>query len=133
MVGVMLAEHLLLPHASVVTGIEHQGEKLKIRVELEDGLDEVSSINLPALLTIQTGINEPRYVSIMGIKKARKKELNVVKVSDLNLNEEDLQAGTMVEEIYLPPEAEGAEIIEGDASTVAEEIIRILKEKGVNV
>lgn len=133
MVGIMLAEHLSLPHASVVTGIEHQGEELKIKIELEDGIDEVATIKLPALLTIQTGINEPRYVSIMGIKKARKKELNVVKVSDLNLNDEDLRARTMVEEVYLPPETEGAEIIKGDATTVAGEIIRILKEKGVNI
>ena len=133
MVGIMLAEHLSLPHASVVTAIEHKGEELKINVELEDGLYEAAMIRLPSLLTIQTGINEPRYVSIMGIKKARKKELTVLKVSDLNLSGEDLQVATTVEEVYLPPETEGAEIIKGDASTVAGEIIRILKEKGVNV
>ena len=133
MVGIMLAEQLGLPHASVVTNVEPDGDKANIRVELEGGLDEVSRISFPALLTIQTGINEPRYVSIMGIRKARKKELNVVKVEDLNLTDDDLTQQSVIEEIFLPPETEGAEIIEGDASTIAEEIIRIMKEKGVNV
>ncbi len=133
MVGIMLAEHLGLSHAAVVTGVEPEGEEATIKVELEGGMDEVSKIRFPALLSIQTGINEPRYVSIMGIRKAGKKELKVLEVADLNLTEDDLTPRTVVEEVFLPPETEGAEIIEGDASTVAEEIIRILTEKGVMV
>ncbi|MCD6298868.1 MAG: electron transfer flavoprotein subunit beta/FixA family protein [Deltaproteobacteria bacterium] len=133
MVGIMLAEHLGLSHAAVVTGVELEGDEATIKVELEGGMDEVSKIRLPALLSIQTGINEPRYVSIMGIRKAGKKELKVLRVEDLNLTEDDLTPRTMVEEAFLPPETEGAEMIEGDASTVAEEIIRILTEKGVSV
>ena len=133
MVGIMLAEHLGLSHAAVVTGVEPEGDEATINVELEGGMDEVSRIRLPALLSIQTGINEPRYVSIMGIRKAGKKELKVLRVEDLNLTEDDLTPRTVVEEAFLPPETEGAEMIEGDASTVAEEIIRILTEKGVSV
>jgi len=132
MVGIMLAEHLELAHAAVVTSLELHGEAL-IRCELEGGIEEVSRINLPALLTIQTGINEPRYVSIMGIKRAAKKELHVVSLADLNLSDDDLKPRTMVEEVFLPPETEGATIIEGDPSVVADEIVRILREKGVNV
>ncbi|MBW2615170.1 MAG: electron transfer flavoprotein subunit beta/FixA family protein [Deltaproteobacteria bacterium] len=133
MVGIMLAEHLGLSHAAVVTGVEPEGDEATINVELEGGMDEVSKIRLPALLSIQTGINEPRYVSIMGIRKAGKKELKVLKVEDLGLTEDDLTPRTVVEEVFLPPETEGAEMIEGNASTVAEEIIRILTEKGVTV
>lgn len=133
MVGIMLAEQLGLPHAAVVTGIEIQGKEATVRIELEGGIDEISKISLPALISIQTGINEPRYVSIRGIRKARKKELNVIKVEDLNLSEADLSQRTIIEDVFLPPETEGAEIIEGDASTIADEIIRIMKEKGVNV
>lgn len=133
MVGIMLAEHLGLAHAAVVTGVKPEGKEATIRVELEGGIDEISKIRLPALLSIQTGINEPRYVSIMGIRKAAKKELNVIKVEDLHLTEDDLSQRTIIEEVFLPPETEGAEIIEGDLSTVAEEIIRIIKEKGVSV
>lgn len=133
MVGIMLAEHLGLAHAAVVNGLEPAGEEATIKVELEGGIDEVSKIRLPALLSIQTGINEPRYVSIMGIRKARKKELNVIGLGDLGLSEDDLSPWIIIEEVFLPPETEGAEIIEGDPSTVAEEIIRIIKEKGVSI
>jgi electron transfer flavoprotein beta subunit len=130
MVGIMLAEHLGLAHAAVVTGIEPADGGAKIKVELEGGTDEISRIKLPAALTIQTGINEPRYVSIMGIRKAKKKELKVVALDELNLPEEDLTPRTVVEELFLPPETEGAEIIAGDASAVAGRILQIIKEKG---
>ncbi|NQU16280.1 MAG: electron transfer flavoprotein subunit beta/FixA family protein, partial [Desulfobacteraceae bacterium] len=76
----MLAEQLGLPHAAVVYGIEPAEGEATIKVELEGGMDEISKIRLPALLSIQTGINEPRYVSIMGLRKARQKELDVVSV-----------------------------------------------------
>ncbi|MFZ0451285.1 MAG: electron transfer flavoprotein subunit beta/FixA family protein [Desulfatiglandaceae bacterium] len=133
MVGVMLAEHLGVAHTAVVTGVEVDGKEAELQIELEGGIEEKSNIELPALLTIQTGINVPRYVSIMGIRKARKKPLEVIKVSELGLPSEDLTPRTMIQEIYLPPDTEGAEMIEGNPSTVAEEIIRILTEKGVNV
>ncbi len=130
-VGAMLSENLGLPHAAVVRGLEPQGNEATVRVELEGGTDEVSKVKLPALLSIQSGINEPRYVSIMGIRKAAKKELNVMKATDLGLSAEDLTRRITVEEIYLPPETAGAQFIEGDPAAVAEEILRIIKEKGV--
>lgn len=133
MVGIMLAEHLGLAHAAVVNSVEPEGDTATIRTELEGGITEVSKIRFPALLSIQTGINEPRYVSIMGLRKAAKKELDVVSVDELGLTEDDLLRWTIIEEVFLPPETEGAEIIAGDASTVAEEILRIIKEKGVSV
>lgn len=133
MVGILLAEKLGLVHAAVVTGLEIEGNQATVKVELEGGMDEVSKIQLPALVSIQTGINEPRYVSIMGIRKARKKELNVIKVEDLALTEDELTPGTLIEELYLPPETEGAEILEGDSSALAEQIIRIITEKGVSL
>ena len=131
MVGNMLAEHLDLAHAAVVTSIEPEGDEATVSMELEGGIDEVASIKIPALLSIQTGINEPRYVSIMGIRKAAKKELKVVPLEDLSLPEDDLVPRAVIEEFFLPPETEGAEMIEGDPSTIAEELLRILKEKGV--
>src|SRR3972149_2777793 len=102
-VGVMLAERLSLPHSAVVTKVEPSGQELTVRVELEGGMDEVSRISLPALLAIQTGINVPRYVSIMGIRKAAKKELNVISAQDLGLPEAELLPRTMVEELFPPP------------------------------
>ena len=91
-------------------------------------MEEISRISIPALLTIQTGINQPRYVSIMGIRKAAKKELSVINLEELGLSEADLEPQTIIEEIFLPPETEGAEMITGDPSTIAAMIIR---EKGV--
>ncbi|MFH1349765.1 MAG: electron transfer flavoprotein subunit beta/FixA family protein [Pseudomonadota bacterium] len=133
MVGTLLAEYLGLANAAVVTGVEPEGGEATIRVELEGGMEEVSKIKLPAILSIQTGINEPRYVSIMGIRKAAKKELNVINLADLKLSEDDLSPWTTIDEVFLPPETEGAEIIQGDPGTVAEAIIRIMKEKGVSI
>lgn len=132
-VGIMVAEHLGLANAAVVTGIEPEDGAATVRVELEGGLDEVSKVRLPALLSIQTGINEPRYVSIMGIRKAAKKELSVLRLDDLGLSQDALSPWITVEEVFLPPETEGAELIEGDPGGVAEEILRIIREKGVSV
>jgi electron transfer flavoprotein beta subunit len=131
MVGIMLAEHLGIAHAAVVTGIEIKDKEAEIRCELEDGLDEKSILQLPALLTIQTGINEPRYVSIMGIKKAAKRGIDQISLADLQLTAGDLTPRTVIEEAFLPPETEGAEMIIGEPALIAEEILRILKEKGV--
>ena len=133
MVGVMVAENLGIAHAAVVNGIEVDGNELTIKVELEGGIDEISTITLPAVLTIQTGINEPRYVSIMGIRKAGKKELKVMTIDELGLSQDYLLPQTVIEELFLPPETEGAEILEGDPGTIAEEIIRIIKDKGVSI
>lgn len=133
MVGVMLSEHLGISHSAVVTGIEPGDGEATIRMELEGGIDEMAKIRLPALLTIQTGINEPRYVSIMGIRKASKKELIVKGMDELGLSQDDLTPQTTIEEVFPPPETEGAEMIEGDPAAVAEAILRIMKEKGVNV
>lgn len=132
-VGVMLAARLGLTHVAVVNRLRIEGHEAAIHAELEGGLDEVSKVPLPALFTIQTGINEPRYVSIMGIRKASKKELRVVALEDLGLAPSDLEPRVTVEEVYLPPETAGAEIIAGDPSAVAERIIRIIREKGVKV
>jgi len=133
MVGIMLAEHLELAHAAVVNEIEAQEGEATIKVELEGGMDEVSKIRLPALMSIQTGINEPRYVSIMGLRKARQKELSVINVDEIGLTEDDLLRWTIIEEAFLPPETEGAEMISGDPSTIAEKIFSIINEKGVSV
>jgi electron transfer flavoprotein beta subunit len=131
MVGIMLAEYLGLSHAAVVTGIEPREGELIIQCELEGGMDERSKIKLPALLTVQTGINEPRYVSIMGIKKAAKKSLEVIPLADLNFSPDDLAPQILIEELFLPPETGGAEMIPGDPAQAAEKILQILKEKGV--
>ena len=131
MVGVMMAQKLSLPCSTLLTGLKIKDDRhAELKGELEGGIDQVVEINLPALLTIQTGINEPRYVSIMGIRKARKKELKVIEYSDLGLSEAETTAMTCIEEVFLPPETEGAEILEGSTGEIAARFIEILKEKG---
>ncbi|MHC1567473.1 MAG: electron transfer flavoprotein subunit beta/FixA family protein [Candidatus Syntropharchaeia archaeon] len=133
-VGPTLAELLGIPHATLVTNIEIEDGKAKVRRELEGGLEELLEIELPALFGIQTGINEPRYVSIMGIRKARKKEIVEMGLKDIGLTGDEVGlAGskTIIEELFIPPVGEGAEIIEGDAAEVSARLAEILKEKGV--
>jgi len=131
-VGSMLAGHLGVAHAAVVNGLEMEaGGPAKVNVELEGGIDEVFNLQLPAVLTIQSGINEPRYVSIMAVRKAAKKEMKVMVLSDLGLSEADLTPHTVIEEMFLPPETGHAEMIEGAPGEVADALFNIMKEKGV--
>ena len=105
-------------------------ESATVNVELEGGVDEVFKLRLPAVLTIQSGINEPRYVSIMGVRKAGKKEMKVVNLDAMNMNEEGLSRQTIIEEIFPPPETKGAEMIQGGPAEVADALLRIMKERG---
>ena len=132
-VGVALAEILGIPHVSLVNSIEVQDKMVKAHRELEGGLEEVVEVDLPALLTIQTGINQPRYVSIMGIRKVAKKEIKTFGVSDLNLKAEEVGLSgshIQLEKIFLPPVSEGAQILEGKPEEIASKVFDILKDKG---
>ena len=121
--GVALAEELGVPHASMVKKLEVEDGKIKAYRELEGGIAEVVEITLPAVVTIQTGINEPRYAPIRGIRMAQKKELKVLKIEDLGLSEEEVgAAGSLVEmqQLYIPEVVSTAEVIEGEPEEKAE-------------
>ena len=133
-VGVTLDELLGIPHATMVKRIEPLEDNLRVNRELEGGLQEIVEVKLPALLTIQTGINEPRYVSIMGIRKARKKETKILGLSDLDLKEDDVgEAGSWmtVEKMFMPPVEKEAEILEGTPDEVTSKISEILRARGL--
>jgi len=132
-VGVTLAEILGVPHASLVNRLEVQDKKMKAHRELEGGLEEVVEVDLPAVLTIQTGINEPRYVSIMGIRKVAKKEIKALGASDLNLKAEEVGLSgshLRLEKIFAPPVGEGAQMLDGKPEEIASKVFDILKDKG---
>jgi electron transfer flavoprotein beta subunit len=132
-VGVVLAELLEIPHAALVNHIELEDKKMKVHRELEGGLEEVLEIQLPAVLTVQTGINEPRYASLLGIRKAAKKEIKVIGASDLHLKAEEVGlsgSDLRLEKIVLPPSGEGAEILEGKPEEIALKVLDLLKDKG---
>jgi electron transfer flavoprotein beta subunit len=122
-VGVAMAEELGVPHAAMVKKLEVADGKVKAYRELEGGISEVVEIDLPAVITIQTGINEPRYAPIRGIREAQKKELKVLKVEDLGLTENDVNADSSLVELqklYIPEVVSHAEIIEGEPEEKAE-------------
>lgn len=133
-VGVTLAELLGIPHAALVTKIELGNGKARVNRELEGGLEEVIDIDLPAVFTIQTGINEPRYVSIMGIRRARKKELKVLRLKDIAISEEevgDKGSRTFLEKLYITTMEKKAEILEGSPDETAGKLANILDRRGL--
>ena len=139
-VGVMLAELLGLPHAAYVTKLGLRSEGLAtsgsttVWRELEGGLLEKDEIPLPAVVTIQTGINMPRYASIMGIKRAQAKELKVMDAAGAGIAAGDVGlAGsrTTLGKLYVPTVESHAEIIQGDVNEASAKLAAVLKEKGL--
>lgn len=134
MVGPILAEMLKIPHATMVKKIEIGTGTVKINRELEGGLEEQLEVKLPALFSIQTGINEPRYVSIMGIRKAMQKEIKLMTLADTGLAETDVgEAGSWIkiDKLYIPPVEKQAEFLKGSPDEMATKITEILKSKGL--
>jgi electron transfer flavoprotein beta subunit len=129
--GIALAGVLGLPHVAVVKAISLDGGSLTVERELEGGLVEVIRIELPALLTIQTGINEPRYATLRAIKQAREKPLVVESPADLGLSADDVAAaaGSRRRRLAPPDRGEGAEMLNGSTAAVAARIASIVEEK----
>lgn len=134
MVGQVLAELLGIPHVTMAKKIKVKEHSFIVHRELEGGLEEVVEVEMPALITVQTGINEPRYVSIMGIKKAMKKEIKILSLDDLGLSEEEVgidSSWLQIMEMYIPPVERRAEFIKGSPEEVASKIIEIIKSRGL--
>lgn len=129
--GVALAAHLDLPHVAVVKRIDHDAGRLTVERELEGGVVEVLRLELPALLTVQTGLNEPRYATLRAIKQAKEKPLDVLSVGDLGLDADVLVAaqGARVRRLASPETGSGAEMLQGSPAEVAERIAEIVKER----
>lgn len=132
-VGLMLAEFLELPHAALVVGIEIGEGMVTVVRELESNTQEKVEVPLPALLTIQTGINNPRYVSISGIRSVRTIEIRETDAEELGLSEEEIGpegASVSSRRLSLPPVGEGAEILEGTLEAICEKTAQIIRDKG---
>ncbi|MFH0946763.1 MAG: electron transfer flavoprotein subunit beta/FixA family protein [Planctomycetota bacterium] len=129
-VGGMLAALLDIPHVSLATALEVEGSTATVRHEVEGGLERVVELDLPGLVTVQTGINEPRYVSIRGIRKVAGAEIPALCARDLGLDAADCAAEVVLEGVFLPPRGEGAEILEGDDEQRVEALVERLRERG---
>jgi electron transfer flavoprotein beta subunit len=130
-VGGTLAQLLGVPQAALVTNIEIEDRIARVHRELESGLEEIVELDLPAVVTIQTGINEPRYVSIMGIRKAASKEIKVLDSSALGLEEgkEVFSSKTVVEKAFLPPIVKQTQFLDGSPEEIATKLLSILTQK----
>jgi electron transfer flavoprotein beta subunit len=132
-IGPALAGYLGWPHATLVTSIAIEDRTILVTRELEGGLEEMLRIETPAILTIQTGINEPRYVSIMGIRKVRSKEIPVLSLADIGLDPGEIgENANLIRMVALsqPPAGKVAEMLKGSPSDVAQRILEIVKERG---
>jgi electron transfer flavoprotein beta subunit len=121
--GTAVAELLGLPRAAVVTKLELSDGTATVHRELEGGLVDVVEIDTPCVLTIQTGINEPRYATLRAIKQAEEKEIEVRGPGDLGT------AAARVRRMFVPPKGEGAEMLDGDSGEVARRIKEIIEER----
>ena len=132
-VGGMVAAMLDYPYASLVNKIELGDGKLTVGREIEGGNQEMNEIALPCVLSIQTGINEPRYVGIRGIRKVASVEIPTLGASDLGIDAGSVgDAGAKVKRVdyFVPEMGEGAEMLEGSTEEIASKIIELLKSKG---
>jgi electron transfer flavoprotein beta subunit len=133
-VGGMLAALLDVPYASVVNMIEvKEGQPLRIGREIDGGNQEVSEIETPCVLSIQTGINEPRYVGIRGIRKVASVEIPVLDSGALGVAPDSVgAAGAKVRRVdyFVPEVGAGAEMLEGSTEEVADKLVELLKAKG---
>ena len=128
-VGGILAAKLGIPYASMVIGIDTvEKDHIVARRELEGGLQERVKITAPCVLAIQSGINEPRYVSIMGIRKASKVERKTYKGADYS---ENVNSSIEVMRWVYPPKKGAATMLTGELDEVCKQLLGVLKEKGV--
>jgi electron transfer flavoprotein beta subunit len=122
--GVLLAGVLDVPHATIIMAIEVDGQKLKLKRELEAGWFQHIECPLPAVLTIQSGINKVRYATLKGIMAAKKKEITTITRESLGVAVEPTQR---VEKIYVPTKTKKTEFLTGTPKEVAGKLVEKLK------
>ena len=125
--GVVLAELLGLPHATIIMEVNVLDGKLKVKRELEGGWFQWVEMPLPALLTIQSGINKLRYATLKGIKAAKTKEIKKVTATDLGLKMDELAKGQRVQKIYVPVKTKKTEFISGSPKEAAAALVEKLQ------
>lgn len=122
--GVILAELLGLPHATIIMEIDASDGKLRCKRELEAGWFQTVTLPQPGLLTIQSGINKVRYATLMGIKRARRKPFQRYSPEDLGI---DVAARQSVRRLYQPQQSKQTEFLEGSSQEVAGQLLAKLR------
>ncbi|HUT07743.1 MAG TPA: electron transfer flavoprotein subunit beta/FixA family protein [Candidatus Latescibacteria bacterium] len=125
-VPAMVAELLGLPQATVVTKLEVEGTSATALCEIEGGMEKVA-LALPAVVTAQKGLNEPRYETLKGIMAAKKKDIPVVKLEELGLGSDELASQVEVTGLDVPAPRQAGRILKGDPAETARELVRLLR------
>jgi electron transfer flavoprotein beta subunit len=122
--GVILAELMGLPHGTLIMAIENEGSGIRVKRELEDGWFQHVDMPLPALLTIQSGATKLRYATLMGIKKAKTKEVKRLAAAELGVA---ASPSIRVERIYLPEKSKKSQIFDGPPKEAAAQLVEKLR------
>jgi electron transfer flavoprotein beta subunit len=122
--GVLLAELLGLPHATIIMQIEVNDRRMKLKRELEAGWFQWMEVPLPAVISIQSGINKPRYATLKGIMAAKKKEINSIPRESLGVDATPTQK---LERIYVPTKTKKTEMLTGTAKEAVAKLVEKLK------
>jgi electron transfer flavoprotein beta subunit len=123
--GPILAELLGLPHATIIMQVEKQDGGIRVKRELEDGWFQHVEMPLPALLTIQSGISKLRYATLMGIKKAKTKEVKRLTAAELGGGA--AAPSITLDRIYLPERTKRTQLFEGNPKEAAAKLVEKLK------
>jgi len=122
--GVVMAEILGIPHSTIIMAVEVLDGNIRVKRELENGWFQNIEMPLPAVLTIQSGINKLRYATLMGIKKAKTKEVKHLTIGELGVS---AAATATIERVYLPQKGKQTQILEGNAKEAAAKLVEKLK------
>jgi len=122
--GVILAELLGLPHASLILNVEKTATGLTVKRELEEGWFQEITLPLPALLTIQSGGNKLRYATLMGIKRAKNKECRLLSAADLGAASAPVVTLTSVS---LPQKQKSTQFLAGSPAEAAASLVEKLR------
>ena len=124
-VGVVLAEYLDLPHATIIMEVDvvDDGTALRVKRELEGGWFQWVGMPIPALLTVQSGINQLRYATLRGIMASKKKDVRVVTPRDLG------EHGQRILSLYVPEKDKATRLLEGSPTDAARALVKLLQDE----
>ncbi|EMA55254.1 MULTISPECIES: electron transfer flavoprotein subunit beta/FixA family protein [Halococcus] len=131
--GVSLADEIGFEWAAVVNDLDLEpgDDVASVHRELEGGVEELTDVELPAVLTIQTGINEPRYASLRGIRQAQSKEIAPKDLADIGLDASVTESPITLTQLYEPETESDATVFEGSPDEEADQLADLLRDKGV--
>ncbi|KMM37462.1 electron transfer flavoprotein subunit beta/FixA family protein [Guptibacillus hwajinpoensis] len=127
-VGPRLAEKLGIAYVTTITKLDIDGTTATMERDVEGDM-EIVEAQLPLLVTAQQGLNEPRYPSLPGIMKAKKKPLENIDYDELDVEDDEIEAKTETIERYLPPKKEAGKVLEGELGDQVEELVKLLRQE----